>query len=298
MNIEQARTIAITDVMDKLGHHPTKKNTRDVWYLSPFRAERTASFKVNLARNVWYDFGIPAGGDIIKFVRSYLESEAQSSSVSDALRWLSNLSGITPSVKPFIETGEEEEKRIVLRSVFKLRSVGLLEYLDHRGIPDELAHAYLREIRLYDNDTGRSFTAIAFKNNLGAYEYRTYQFKGCIGKKAVISIRGKNPSAEGVHLFEGFMDFLSVLVLEEKMKLDDDVIILNSAMMLKQALPLLDKSTYKYIYTWFDNDDTGKKATESIQNFCVENPPLEHTPMNESYPAYKDVNEWLIHLIS
>lgn len=298
MNIEQARTIAITDVLDKLGHHPTRKNTRDAWYLSPFRAERTASFKVNLARNAWYDFGVPAGGDIIRFVRAYLESEAQPSSVSDALRWLSNLNGIVPSVKPFIETGEEEEKRIVLRSVFKLRSIGLMEYLDHRGIPIELAHAYLREIRLYDNDTGRSFTAIAFKNNLGAYEYRTYQFKGCIGKKAVTSIHGKNPSAEGLHLFEGFMDFLSVLVLEEKMKLDDDVIILNSAMMLKQALPLLNKDRYKYIYTWFDNDDTGRKATEAIHNFCLENPPLQHNPMHESYAAYKDVNEWLIHLIS
>ena len=36
-----------------------------MWYKSPFRTEKEASFKVDLHKEVWYDFGLGKGGDII-----------------------------------------------------------------------------------------------------------------------------------------------------------------------------------------------------------------------------------------
>lgn len=299
MTFEQAITIAIPDVLDKLGHQPTKKTSREYWYLSPLRFEKTASFKVDPNKNLWFDFGTYTGGGIIKFVMAWLKSEGKPDTYKDALAWLDGLSGIQPSTKTYHHSPEQEEKkRLELRSVTRLRSSILISYLDERGIPQELASQYLRELSIQDNDTNKRFTSIGFKNDKGAYEHRRRNFKGCIGHKAISSIRGMNPAPEGVHLFEGFIDFLSVLVFKEKSRLDDQVIVLNSAMMLKQALPLLPAAHYKYVYTWFDNDDTGNKATEEVREFCAAHPPLEHTPMNSYYAGHKDVNEWLMHLIS
>lgn len=298
MTFEQAITIAIPDILDKLGHLPTKKTTREYWYLSPLRFEKTASFKVDLNKNLWFDFGTRTGGGIIKFVMAWLKSEGKPDSYKDALAWLDGLSGIQPSTKTYDHSQEEEKKRLELRSVNKLRSSILIAYLKERHIPLELASLYLKELSIQDNETGKRFTSIGFKNDKGAYEHRRRHFKGSIGPKAISSIRGLNPTPEGLHLFEGFIDFMSVLVFKDKFKLDDQVIVLNSAMMLKQALPLIYPSQYKYVYTWFDNDDTGNKATEEVREFCAAHPPLEHTPMNSYYADHKDVNEWLMHLLS
>lgn len=299
MTFEQAITIPIPDVLEKLGHLPTKKTSREYWYLSPLRAEKTASFKVHLNKNLWFDFGTHTGGGIIKFVEAWLKSEGKPDSYQDALAWLDGLPGIQPTAKTYDHSQEQEEKkRLELRSVSRLRSSILIAYLHERGIPPELATQYLKELSIQDNDTGLRFSALGFKNDKGAYELRKRNFKGCIGHKAISSIRGVNPAPEGVHLFEGFLDFLSILVFREKSRLDDQVMVLNSAMMLKQALPLLPTAQYKYVYTWFDNDDTGAKATEEVREFCAAHPPLEHTPMNSFYAEHKDVNEWLMHLIA
>jgi DNA primase len=299
MNFEQAITIAITDVLDKLGHSPTKKTTKDYWYLSPLRAERTASFKVNLQRNAWYDFGSMDGGGIIKFTKAWLQSQGQPHTYQDALKWLAGLSGIQHTVKPYIHIADEEKtKRIELVSTAKLRSEPLTGYLEERGIPLAIAHQYLREIKLLDHETGNTIRSIGFKNNAGGYENRNRYFKGCTGHKSITTIRGKSTAPEGVHLFEGFMDFLSMLAIEDKLQLNDNVIVLNSASMLKQAWPLLLQSRYKFVYSWFDNDDTGHKTTAALKKFCEDHPPMQHTAMNSPYADYKDVNDWLVHLVS
>ena len=38
------------------------------WYLSPFRTEHKPSFRVNIARALFYDFGTGEGGDMFKFI--------------------------------------------------------------------------------------------------------------------------------------------------------------------------------------------------------------------------------------
>lgn len=61
MNIEQANAIALPEILHKIGHSPFKQKGADIWYHSPFRAEKTASFHVNAIKNVWYDFGMAKG---------------------------------------------------------------------------------------------------------------------------------------------------------------------------------------------------------------------------------------------
>ncbi len=178
------------------GHSPTKKTTKDYWYLSPLRAERTASFKVNLQRNAWYDFGSMAkAAASSNSPKPGYKARAQPHAYPDALKWLAGLSGIRHTVKPYIHIADQEEaKRIELVSTAKLRSEPLTGYLEERGIPLAIAHQYLREIKLLDHETGNTMRSIGFKNNAGGYENRNRYFKGCTGHKSITTIRGKNHS--------------------------------------------------------------------------------------------------------
>ena len=69
MNSLQAKKIPLADVMARLGYEPLKtfKGEQEVQFRSPFRHEKEASFYVNIAKNVWYDFG-ERGGNILDFV--------------------------------------------------------------------------------------------------------------------------------------------------------------------------------------------------------------------------------------
>ena len=65
MELEQIRQISIVGFLKIWGICLLcirKGNV--VWFRSPFRNERTASFKVDTQRNVWFDFGLGKGGDI------------------------------------------------------------------------------------------------------------------------------------------------------------------------------------------------------------------------------------------
>ena len=57
MNIQEAKTIRLTDYLQSLGYSPIKQQGKSLWYKSPFREETEASFKVNTELNQWYDFG-------------------------------------------------------------------------------------------------------------------------------------------------------------------------------------------------------------------------------------------------
>ncbi len=57
MTIAEAKQLRIVDYLASLGYHPQSVTSKQYWYLSPLRNERTPSFKVNDRLNEWYDFG-------------------------------------------------------------------------------------------------------------------------------------------------------------------------------------------------------------------------------------------------
>ena len=65
MNIQEAKQIRIADYLQNLGYTPVKQQGNSLWYKSPFRQETEASFKVNTDRNLWFDYGLGKGGNII-----------------------------------------------------------------------------------------------------------------------------------------------------------------------------------------------------------------------------------------
>lgn len=66
--VEDIKSIPIKDYLQQKGIYPTKIYSGYGLYKSPFRNEKTPSFKVDYNTNLWHDFGSGEGGSIIDLV--------------------------------------------------------------------------------------------------------------------------------------------------------------------------------------------------------------------------------------
>ena len=298
MNIDQAKTIPIAEILACLGLQPVKSSGRKLLYSAPTRKERTPSFWVYLDTNSWFDYGEGIGGDPISFARTWLKSTREADTVSDALRWLKNI-GLGPyEFKPIDrDPPEPEEASLILKQAKPLQHLGLIHYLEKRGIPLDLARQHLKEIHVRNQRTGKSFFALGFDNEEGGYELRNPFFKGSLGPKAISFIRGREPKPDSINLFEGFMDYLSALSQFHGKGFKGDVIVLNSLSCLKQIAPYIQDYGYRVAYTWLDNDNAGEAATASLAEFFKTQNDLVHKRMNRIYAPHKDVNAWHMHTL-
>ncbi len=185
-----AKELDLVDYLASLGHQPQKVRNQDHWYLSPLREEKTPSFKVDRRLNVWYDHGTGKGGDLIDFgtlyykctVRELLERLSQS-------RPDNSLSFQQPSpfqLLPPPGAGEKKDSpdsKIVILDTRPLADRTLLDYLEKRCIPMDIADRFCREVDflLY----GKKQTAIGFPNRSGGYELRNEHFKGSSAPKDI-----------------------------------------------------------------------------------------------------------------
>lgn len=292
MNIEKAKCIPMSEILDILNYKPHKSDTKDSWYLSPLRNEKTPSFHVNHTKNVWYDFGSGEGGDSIGFVTAYLKATNEADTIADALRWLKNMVGdrhAFPKPVTFSELTPEESK-LELKSVNNVNFFGLNNYLVSRGISLTVAHKYLKEVRVINKATQKEIIALGLKNEEKGYEIRNSFFKGCVGKKEISFIRGNTPKPKGINIFEGMFDFLTVVTKLNGKPIENDNIILNSTSLIERAYPYIKGYGYQVIYSWMDNDKAGELAEQRIEEICKSEENLTHRSMRHLYPSYNDVN--------
>lgn len=295
MNIEQANTVPISLLLDNLNIKAARKSGNDYYYRSPIRDEKTASFHVNTDKNVWFDHGIGEGGDCVKFAQKRLGFLKKGDTVSDALRWIGNMSGHGRIIIPATVQQQPEpdpEKTLSISKIQAIQDNGLIAYLDSRKIPLLLARRYLKELYIYNRNSKKRFIALGFENEDGGYEVRNRYFKGCIGSKTISFIRGRIIKPDGIHVFEGWPDFLSAVADQRDGQFDDDVIVLNSLSILDHATPYIKGYGYRRAYTWLDNDTAGVEAQKSLAEFFKNEEYLHHIAMNDRYSPYKDVNEW------
>ena len=274
ISCKAANKLDLINVLKKLGFYPTKENENDAMYLSPFRDERTASFKVS-KQNLWIDYFDHSGGTVIDFIM-----KLKSFTIFEALDFLSNdLLFFSFQQQKIIV---EPKKSYVIQKIVKLENPVLLDYILERKISKQIAQKYCQEI--YYSVGQKLYFAIAFKNRLGGYEIRNIGFKGCLGKKDITTIFNQSKT---VSIFESWSDFLSYLTLKKETPVED-FIILNSTAMIKKASEILEN--YSEIRTFFDNDIGG----DSAYNFLKENCNNEITDNRIHYKNHNDLNEFLI----
>lgn len=139
---------------------------------------------------------------------------------------------------------------------------------------------YCKEIHYRLN--GKFYFAIAFPNDNGGYETLNPYFKGCVPPKEITTF-DRNTSS--VNLFEGFMDYLSLLTMQAR-QADISAVVLNSVTNLEKAVPFLSEHTL--INVFFDNDEAGQQALKKLQNLN-----LPVADISKRYAGFKDVNDYL-----
>ena len=280
MNIDGIRTIPLADFLARLGHEPVRRNGNELWYLAPYRGERTPSFRVNVAKQLWYDFGLGKGGDIFTLAGEFLQSDdfmAQARFIAEAVDMtVAGWEKPTYLPKPTEPVFEDVEVAPLLRSP-------LTEYLSERGIPYAIASRHC--CRLNYGVRGKRYFAVGFPNMAGGYEARSRFFKGCIPPKSVSIIKSEDTPSNECLVFEGFMDFLSAETLQ--VTGNADCLVLNSIANVEKAMKHLDG--YGRIDCFLDRDEAGRRALETLRSrygsrIC---------DRSALYNGCKDLNEFL-----
>ncbi len=292
MNSAQAKQLSLPDLMKRLGYQPTRitKGGNEYWYQSPFRTEKDASFHTSFlgGKWIWNDFG-DIGGTVIDFVMRHENHQ----SVSDALRFLNGMYSKndfkTHRATNFEKTSTTniKTKTFLKDKVKPLEHPALIQYLtEKRRIDLSIGKNYLKEVHFSNVENDKKYFALGMENESGGYEVRNPFFKSSIGKKDLCIFRGKGGGE--VSIFEGYMDFLSFLTDYKKPHLEGDAIILNSVAFAEKAKNVIQKKSYQKIYTFLDNDNTGR---ETLSLFKQLNLPL--VSLNHIYEGFKDYNEYL-----
>lgn len=297
MNIDHAKAIPMAEILQKLNYEPKRITASKALYSSPLRNEKTPSFYVYLKTNRWYDYGEGTGGDLVDFVCRYLKACKEPCNMPDALRWIKNMAGDNYTIMsiPVFAEQRQDDPVLVLKSQRVIQHPGLIQYLDRRGIDIKLGRRLFQELHVHNTETKKNFFALGFRNEDGGYELRNPFFKGTLRPKAVTFIRGRKPKPEGIHLFEGSLDYASAVHDLPGQEFDEDTIVLNSISMMNQAFSYIKNYGYKTAYSWMDNDDAGRKAAILLSAFFQTESDIRHIKMNRMYAPHKDVNAWHMH---
>lgn len=153
----------------------------------------------------------------------------------------------------------------------------------------------MRSIRYENTNSQRSYKTLGFINESGDFECRDKYFKGILktpsatdrnAAKDISFIPGNDHNS--VAVFEGFMDFLTVLTIKKVEVLPVDVIVLNMVNMRRRAIDFIRGQMYQELFTFFDNDSAGEKTTSLFKEELGE----LVKPQNHLYQGHKDYNAY------
>ena len=283
MNIDQIKKIKLQEFLATIDCKPVKQYGVNLMYLSPLRTEKHASFKVNTELNLWYDFGIGRGGNIIDLAELLYNSSDVSYLIHQIERNAPSCVSVSlPTAKPNTPQNSFENLQVL-----SISHPALIKYLGERCIDIEIARTVCKE--LHFDTRGKHYFGIGFPNIAGGYEIRNPFFKGGITPKD-ISLFHNEESKQSCFVFEGFIDFLSFMMLQRKENdglKRQDYLVLNSVSNIQKALEPL--SHYENVQCFLDNDEAGRNAylrlSKEFGNLV--------TDASTLYSGFKDLNEYL-----
>lgn len=278
MNIKTLKKIPIRIILSSFGIHPVKEINNTLWYYAWTRKERTASVKVDLTLNRFYDFATKLGGSVIDVVMQMADLN-----FNDSLLFLSSFETEQTLFIPDQLNKPLPSSKLEILKVSKITHPALLNYAQSRGIDINILTKFCNEVHY--SIRNKMFFAIGFENDKGGFELRNKLCKNGSSPKTITTV--KNNSSQLI-IFEGFFDFLSYLTLKKKNSSKYDFLILNSIANIHE----LDRDrmkTYEVIFLFLDNDKAGKKTTNSLLEL------FENAfDYSLKYINHNDLNEYLI----
>lgn len=289
-DLQYIKAIPIADYLHACGIKPAKRYNGYALYHAPYREDLNASMKVDFRQNLWHDYGTSQGGSIIDLVM-----KMRGCSAYEAIAHLAEGKATTLAPSSFhreahIGQRRDEQRPNNTRRILSINEalpLHLQSYLrEVRKIDLAVASPYLHHVR-YEVG-GREYSAIGFPNRAGGYELRDDKiFKGTIAPKDISVIAGQANNAP-LCIFEGVMDFLSLLTMKGKEAISPSIV-LNSVSNIHRAVAYLHEKGIDSVRAFFDNDPAGRQALQAIQSTGI-----KVEDMSRHYSRYKDLNEYHI----
>jgi hypothetical protein len=270
------KNIPIVNYLSSIGIKEDSVSGTEYRYHSPLTNERTPSFFVDVRKNVFFDNSSGANGDIITLVMALHRCNFK-----DALERLK--SGDVSRSFSFCGDRVIKENKLIVRKVLPLTNRNLIDYVQSRGIPLEIAAHWLHEIHYINK--GKNYYSIGFKNDADGYELRNgLGFKA----KTANGITTVDKNTTSINLFEGFFDYLSALRYYKTLEPSKTTVILNTTVNVKV---FTEKYANKYtVNAYLDNDNSGVKACEIL----ISNGYILRNRSKELYPDSKDFNDFVV----
>ena len=283
MNCKQFNAIKLEEVLFSLGHHPTKQNEKEAWFLNPFATENHASFKLDKRNNIWYLHSEGIGGNNTDFMQKYLNA-----SVKEVLEWAEKQKFFSFQLQNIIQKQNSLKQNYQITEIKELQNENLKNYLHQRGFSPKV-YPLVKEIHFTIGD--KNLYAIGFENLSGGWELRNSFYKGSLLKKDISILnfnnesQNQNETGKKIAVFEGFMDALSFV--EMKPFFRGGVLVMNSISLLNRTKEHL--KNYSEIHLFLDNDKPG----EICKNEILKSFP-EAKDHSEIYALHKDLNDYFV----
>ncbi|OVE56982.1 hypothetical protein B0E34_11715 [Chryseobacterium mucoviscidosis] len=283
MNCKQFNIIKLEEVLQILGHLPTKQNEKEAWFLNPFSTENQASFKLDKRNNIWYLHSEGIGGNNTDFMQKYLKA-----SVKVVLEWAENQNFSSFHQQNSIQKQNSLKQNYQITEIKELQNENLKDYLHQRGL-SQVVYSLIKEVQFKIGD--KNFYAIGFENLSGGWELRNPFYKGSLLKKDISAIKlnneshNQNETGKRIVVFEGFIDALSFV--EMKPFFNGNLLVMNSISLLNRTKEYLQN--YSEIHLFLDNDKPG----EICKNEILKSFP-EAKDHSEIYAIHKDLNEYFV----
>lgn len=275
LNCETARRFSITQMLEKLRLLPLRESEKEAWYLSPFRSENRASFKVSKTKNRWYDHGLGMGGNVLDLV-----CRMHNCTIAQALDYLSSEEPSFFFQQQNFNEGEDVHLEIIKKA--PITHAALIRYLHSRMISLETAKALCSEVHY--SYRGKKYFAIGLPNARGGWELRNKYFKTSTSPKTISHL--KNGQSKLI-ITEGMFDLMSLCEIQPQIHKSRDLLVLNSLAFTGRIEQIITQ--YQAVDLYMDNDQGGRLASENLM--------AKHrncSAHNNAYKDYTDVNEWLM----
>ena len=279
MNCKQFNAIKLEEVLFSLGHHPTKQNEKEAWFLNPFATENHASFKLDKRNNIWYLHSEGIGGNNTDFMQKYLNA-----SVKEVLEWAEKQKFFSFQLQNIIQKQNSLNQNYQITKIKELQNENLKKYLQQRGLSPTV-YSLVKEVHFAIGE--KKLYAIGFENLSGGWELRNQFYKGSLLKKdiSVVNLNNNLEKNKNVVVFEGFIDALSFVEMKPFYK--GDLLVMNSISLLNKTKEYL--KNYSEFHLFLDND----KAGEHCKNSILESFP-EAKNNSDIYALHKDLNDYFV----
>ena len=285
MDIKTAKAISIHELLLRAGHTPAKNTTKDVRYLSPFRAEKTPSFHVSPDGRAWKDFGEGRGGNILDLAYRMssglpLPAHLDSQQLKQALSFIESLIGsVSKSIalsnqRLPLPIANEPAYSVLAHKPFAVYGRGSLLskaslYLGTRGINAERFAPYLEDV-VYAGEDDKKRYGFGMTNVAGGYELRRHGdwHKTAVGHKDItIFVAAK--AAAPWHCFYSLIDFGTFLTLDKPPVGAYHYLIINSDSLVDKAIQYLQSLPAGDMFQYPHQDESGRRAYAKLGDFLL-----------------------------